>query len=97
MHAGKVYRLNWATHGLSGGKGIPGSIHGEGTGPEYSLFVGDLAHDVTDYQLMNAFAQYYPSVKNAKVRFVLVCWRFCVSIQPAYAQKKTCAVFHAFL
>lgn len=65
---GKAYRLNWATHGLSGAKGIGGSLHGDGvTGPEFSLFVGDLAHDVTDFQLMHAFSQYYPSVKNAKV------------------------------
>jgi len=65
---GKLFRLNWASHGLSG-KGVVGNMpHGDGSGmPEYSLFVGDLASDVTDYQLMMTFGSHYPSVKSAKV------------------------------
>ncbi|XP_046361634.1 tRNA selenocysteine 1-associated protein 1-like [Haliotis rufescens] len=35
--------------------------------PEFSLFVGDLSSDVDDYQLYNAFARRYRSVRAAKV------------------------------
>mmetsp|Transcript_28513 Transcript_28513/g.72163 ORF Transcript_28513/g.72163 Transcript_28513/m.72163 type:complete len:424 (-) Transcript_28513:374-1645(-) len=67
---GKVFRLNWASHGLSGGKGGASTMpHGEHGSPEYSLFVGDLAQDVSDYQLMMHFRQHYASVRNAKVVF----------------------------
>jgi len=69
--SGKVFRLNWATHGLSGGKGTGGTAGGipDHNVPEFSLFVGDLAQDVTDYQLMMAFRQHYQSVRSAKVVF----------------------------
>ncbi|KAJ1799941.1 hypothetical protein LPJ59_001471 [Coemansia sp. RSA 2399] len=36
-------------------------------GPEYSLFVGDLASEVTDVQLVHEFRCRYPSVRAAKV------------------------------
>ncbi|KAJ2545252.1 hypothetical protein EV175_005824, partial [Coemansia sp. RSA 1933] len=36
-------------------------------GPEYSLFVGDLASEVTDVQLAHEFRCRYPSVRAAKV------------------------------
>ncbi|KAI6669553.1 hypothetical protein NL676_004438 [Syzygium grande] len=36
-------------------------------GPEHSIFVGDLAPDVTDYLLQETFRAHYPSVKGAKV------------------------------
>lgn len=60
----KVFRLNWATHGLTGGKsGAAGSAHSEQSNePEFSLFVGDLAQEVSDFQLMMAFRQNYQSV-----------------------------------
>src|SRR3569623_615499 len=39
----------------------------EPTGPEFSLFVGDLAHEVTDYSLLDTFRSRYASAKSAKV------------------------------
>lgn len=63
---GKCFRLNWASHGLTG-KGGHNTPEQAGGIPEYSLFVGDLAADVTDYQLMMAFGSHYPSVRSAKV------------------------------
>lgn len=53
------FRLNWASTG-SGEKRSD-------NGPEYSIFVGDLAADVTDYMLQETFRASYPSVKGAKV------------------------------
>jgi hypothetical protein len=35
---------------------------------EHSLFVGDLAPEVTDVALLSAFAAYFPSAHGAKVR-----------------------------
>jgi len=35
---------------------------------DFSLFVGDLAPDVTDMILQEYFRQFYPSVRSAKVR-----------------------------
>ena len=35
---------------------------------DYSLFVGDLAPDVSDMILQEYFRQFYPSVRSAKVR-----------------------------
>ncbi|GMQ00222.1 hypothetical protein CsSME_00047407 [Camellia sinensis var. sinensis] len=35
--------------------------------PEHSIFVGDLAPDVTDYLLQETFRTQYPSVRGAKV------------------------------
>mmetsp|Transcript_20773 Transcript_20773/g.40365 ORF Transcript_20773/g.40365 Transcript_20773/m.40365 type:complete len:355 (+) Transcript_20773:333-1397(+) len=65
--SGKTFRLNWASHGLSGGKGgASAAPHGDHGSPEYALFVGDLAQDINDYQLVMAF-RHYPSVRNAKV------------------------------
>ncbi|KAM7277841.1 hypothetical protein ACFE04_004975 [Oxalis oulophora] len=53
------FRLNWASYG-SGERRAD-------EGPDYTVFVGDLAADVTDYVLQETFRQQYPSVKNAKV------------------------------
>jgi RNA recognition motif-containing protein len=36
---------------------------------EHAIFVGDLAHDVTEYMLHHLFKSRYPSVKSAKVIF----------------------------
>ncbi|XP_044473918.1 polyadenylate-binding protein RBP45C-like isoform X1 [Mangifera indica] len=53
------FRLNWATYGA--GERRPDE------GPDYTIFVGDLAADVTDYMLQETFRAVYPSVKGAKV------------------------------
>lgn len=55
----QVFRLNWASFGL-------GDKRGE-AGPDHSIFVGDLAPDVTDYILQESFRVRYPSVRGAKV------------------------------
>ncbi|KAF9589232.1 hypothetical protein IFM89_020670 [Coptis chinensis] len=53
------FRLNWATLG-SGEKRAD-------DGTDYTIFVGDLASDVSDYTLQETFKTHYPSVKGAKV------------------------------
>lgn len=39
----------------------------DATAADFSVFVGDLAPDVTDYVLQETFRTYYPSVRSAKV------------------------------
>lgn len=58
-NGGQNYRLNWAT--FSGGE----RRHDDT--PDYTIFVGDLAADVTDYILQETFRSRYSSVKGAKV------------------------------
>lgn len=53
------FRLNWATLG-SGEKRAD-------DGADFTIFVGDLAGDVTDYLLQETFRGNYTSVKGAKV------------------------------
>ncbi|MFS7998391.1 putative RNA recognition motif domain, nucleotide-binding alpha-beta plait domain superfamily [Helianthus anomalus] len=55
----QVFRLNWASFST-------GEKRGD-TGSDLSIFVGDLAPDVTDSILLETFASRYPSVKGAKV------------------------------
>ncbi|KAG2671182.1 hypothetical protein I3760_14G121800 [Carya illinoinensis] len=55
----QTFRLNWASFGI--GEKRPDA------GPEHSIFVGDLAPDVTDYLLQETFRVQYPSVRGAKV------------------------------
>ncbi|KAF2312037.1 hypothetical protein GH714_027833 [Hevea brasiliensis] len=55
----QTFRLNWASFGI--GERRPDA------GPEHSIFVGDLAPDVTDYLLQETFRANYPSVRGAKV------------------------------
>ncbi|KAK3252701.1 hypothetical protein CYMTET_38017 [Cymbomonas tetramitiformis] len=50
----QTWRLNWAAFGA-------------GSGPEFSVFVGDLAPDVNDYVLQETFRVHFPSVRSAKV------------------------------
>ncbi|GER38353.1 nuclear acid binding protein [Striga asiatica] len=54
-----TFRLNWASSGI-------GEKRAD-AGPEHSIFVGDLAPDVTDYLLQETFRVNYPSVRGAKV------------------------------
>lgn len=54
----QTFRLNWASMG-AGEK--------RDDAPEYTIFVGDLAADVTDQMLQETFRANYPSVKGAKV------------------------------
>lgn len=53
------FRLNWATLGAGERR--------QDEGPDYTIFVGDLAADVTDYTLQETFRTVYHSVKGAKV------------------------------
>ncbi|XP_057505354.1 polyadenylate-binding protein RBP47-like isoform X1 [Actinidia eriantha] len=53
------FRLNWATFSMGDKRSNNGS--------DLSIFVGDLASDVTDSLLHETFASKYPSVKGAKV------------------------------
>ncbi|KAL8055490.1 hypothetical protein ABFX02_04G059000 [Erythranthe guttata] len=54
-----TFRLNWASSGI-------GERRPDG-GTEHSIFVGDLAPDVTDYLLQETFRTSYSSVRGAKV------------------------------
>jgi hypothetical protein len=45
------------------------------SGPEFSIFVGDLAHEVGDFQLFDTFRARYSSAKSAKVGFVCSFWK----------------------
>ena len=56
------FRLNWATFST-------GDHKRSDNVPDLSLFVGDLAADVTDSTLLEIFSDKYPSVKAAKVVF----------------------------
>ncbi|KAJ7967678.1 Polyadenylate-binding protein [Quillaja saponaria] len=58
-NGGKSFRLNWATFSA-------GEKRHDDT-PDYTIFVGDLAADVTDYMLQDVFRAHYPSLKGAKV------------------------------
>ncbi|KAI4390093.1 hypothetical protein MLD38_002242 [Melastoma candidum] len=53
------FRMNWASLGQGDKR--------QDDGPEYTIFVGDLASDVTDVMLQEIFKAHYPSVKGAKI------------------------------
>ncbi|KAL3621174.1 Polyadenylate-binding protein rbp47 [Castilleja foliolosa] len=56
------FRLNWASFSAGDNRDRRPE-----TGSDLSIFVGDLASDVTDALLLETFASKYPSVKGAKV------------------------------
>ncbi|KAK8968591.1 Polyadenylate-binding protein RBP45 [Platanthera guangdongensis] len=55
----QVFRMNWASLGSGEKRGDDDS--------DYTIFVGDLASDVTDYMLQETFKTQYPSVRGAKI------------------------------
>uniref|UniRef100_A0A0E0CM79 RRM domain-containing protein n=1 Tax=Oryza meridionalis TaxID=40149 RepID=A0A0E0CM79_9ORYZ len=55
----RAFKLNWASYSMGEKRSELASDH--------SIFVGDLAVDVTDEMLMDLFAKKYRSVKGAKV------------------------------
>ncbi|KAL9644579.1 hypothetical protein ABK040_015318 [Willaertia magna] len=67
----KIYRLNWASHGSGKAAGTTtSSSTGTTIGTKettVSIFVGDLAPDVTDYMLEQTFKNKFQSVRGAKV------------------------------
>ncbi|KAJ4844011.1 Polyadenylate-binding protein rbp47b' [Turnera subulata] len=60
-----TFRLNWASFGI--GDRRPDSSSASSAAPDHSIFVGDLAPDVSDYLLQETFRAHYPSVRGAKV------------------------------
>lgn len=56
------FRLNWASFST-------GEKRSDNNASDLSIFVGDLAADVTDSLLLETFSAKYPSVKAAKVVF----------------------------
>ncbi|KAG0249928.1 hypothetical protein BG011_008800 [Mortierella polycephala] len=56
----KVFKLNWASGG-----GM--SSNGSGAGQEFSVFVGDLSPDVTEFMLVSKFQERYMSCRSAKI------------------------------
>ncbi|KAL5578863.1 hypothetical protein UlMin_011305 [Ulmus minor] len=56
-NGGQNFRLNWAS---------AGEKRSDDT-PDFTIFVGDLASDVTDYMLQETFRARFSSVKGAKV------------------------------
>lgn len=56
------FRLNWASFST-------GEKRSDNNASDLSIFVGDLAADVTDSLLLETFSSKYPSVKAAKVVF----------------------------
>ncbi|KAI1456570.1 RNA-binding domain-containing protein [Annulohypoxylon moriforme] len=56
----RVFRLNWA----SGGGLID---RRDDRTPEYSIFVGDLGHEVNEFVLVALFQARFPSCKSAKI------------------------------
>ncbi|KAF9123813.1 hypothetical protein BGX30_001237 [Mortierella sp. GBA39] len=56
----KIFKLNWAS---GGNVAMPGA----GGAQEYSVFVGDLSPEVTEYMLVATFQERYMSCRSAKI------------------------------
>ncbi|KAK9486599.1 hypothetical protein V1527DRAFT_462923 [Lipomyces starkeyi] len=56
----RAFKLNWASGG-----GF--SERRDDRSPEYSIFVGDLGPETSEYVLLNLFQSRYPSCKSAKI------------------------------
>ncbi|KAF9924448.1 hypothetical protein BGZ75_008752 [Mortierella antarctica] len=56
----KTFRLNWASGGMA-------SAGPAGAAQEFSVFVGDLSPEVTEYMLLSTFQERYISCKSAKI------------------------------
>ncbi|CAI4051768.1 hypothetical protein N7582_005282 [Saccharomyces uvarum] len=64
----KKLKLNWATSSYSNGNnGGNNSISNSKSGNNYSIFVGDLAPNVTESQLFDLFITRYASAFHAKI------------------------------
>ncbi|XP_020595970.1 polyadenylate-binding protein RBP47-like [Phalaenopsis equestris] len=61
LNSDQPFRLNWASFSMGDRR--------YDIAPDHSIFVGDLAPDVTDTLLQETFSMKYPSVKAAKVVF----------------------------
>ncbi|CAG8467653.1 10221_t:CDS:2 [Diversispora eburnea] len=57
----RMFKLNWASGG-----GLT-DRNRDDRGPEFSIFVGDLGPEVTEWMLVSVFQQRYPSCKSAKI------------------------------
>ncbi|KAF9537374.1 hypothetical protein EC957_008386 [Mortierella hygrophila] len=57
----KVFKLNWASGG-----GMA-SVAGPGATQEFSVFVGDLSPEVTEFMLVTKFQERYMSCRSAKI------------------------------
>ncbi|XP_060176066.1 polyadenylate-binding protein RBP47-like [Lycium barbarum] len=66
-NAEQPFRLNWSSFSAGEKRADVGAGAGSGSSSDLSIFVGDLAPDVTDAMLCDTFASKYPSVKGAKV------------------------------
>ncbi|KAK3845188.1 MAG: hypothetical protein J3R72DRAFT_482142 [Linnemannia gamsii] len=56
----KVFKLNWASGGMA-------SVAGPGASQEFSVFVGDLSPEVTEFMLVSKFQERYMSCRSAKI------------------------------
>ncbi|CAG8536206.1 10573_t:CDS:2 [Paraglomus occultum] len=57
----RMFKLNWASGGGLSDR------NRDDRGPEYSIFVGDLGPEVTEWMLVSVFQQRYSSCKSAKI------------------------------
>ncbi|KAL9241101.1 hypothetical protein vseg_015250 [Gypsophila vaccaria] len=58
MSGTEPFRFNWASFGIGKRR--------TDAGPKHSIFVGDLAPNVSDYLLQETFSAHCPSVRGAK-------------------------------
>lgn len=82
-NADQYFKLNWATQqpapkklpgpdfklDLAAQQDVPQPHADDASSSDHSIFVGDLAYDVTEYMLHHLFKARYPSVKSAKIIF----------------------------